>query len=231
MASRLLSALGQAVLYVAAHAFRVVAIATDEDSSTFATWPTITAGSGAPSEAQPDGSIYLRTSNGALYNRVGGAWVASAGGDGELTAIAALVSAADRVPYFTGAGTAALATFNALGRSLVGAASVAAARAALSLDTGDSPTFVQVTAALVGNASTATKLASASYYAGVEQTGTGAEQIFAHALGTTPSIVWVSLSEAPNPTLGFDVAYGVHSATEIKVTVTSGIKFFVFALK
>jgi hypothetical protein len=249
MASRLLSSLGQAVLFIAAHAFRVVAIATDEDSSTFASWPTITAGSAAPSEAQPNGSVYFRT-NGTIYSMVSSAWVALVGTDSELSALAGLTSAADRVPYFTGAGTAALATFNALGRSLVGAASVAAARAALSLDTGDSPTFAQVTAALVGNvtgnvsgssgsctgnAATATvgsSIAAASVYASVEQTGTGGEQIFAHGLGSTPAVIWTAITEAPVALgSGIDVAYGVMSATELRFTVTTGIKFRVFAIK
>lgn len=249
MASRLLSSLGQAVLFLAAHAFRVVAIATDEDSSTFAAWPTITAGTAVPTEAQPNASIYLRVNGTAasIYQRTGGAWVATVGADSAASAaLAALTPAADRVPYFTSASAAALATFTATGRAIVGAASVAAARAALALDTGNSPTFAQVTAALVGNvtgnvsgssgsctgnAATATKLAAGSYYSGVEQTGTGAEQIFAHTLGSTPSLVWASISEAPNPTVGFDIAYGAHSDTELRVTVTAGIKFFLFALK
>ncbi len=51
--------------------------------------------------------------------------------DADLTAIAALVSAADKLPYATGAGTWSLANFTAAGRSLVGAADAAAQRTAL----------------------------------------------------------------------------------------------------
>ncbi len=47
------------------------------------TSPTVSAGSGAPTEASPDGSLYLRTDGtdgtDSVYMRIAGAWVALAG--------------------------------------------------------------------------------------------------------------------------------------------------------
>jgi hypothetical protein len=121
--------------------------------------------------------------------------------DKELAALASVTSAADKVPYFTGDGTAAVAAYTAYGRTLTGLADAAAGRTALALVIG---TDVQGYSANLTALSGLTATTDKGLYT---RTGAGTAVVRSIAGTTSRIVVTNGDAVAGNPTidLGADV--------------------------
>ena len=76
---------GQYIRVVSGVAVRRLGLLLSGNSADDATAPTLTAGTGAPTAAEANGSLNQRT-NGYVYRRIGGAWELLAGAAGALAA-------------------------------------------------------------------------------------------------------------------------------------------------
>lgn len=83
-------------------------------------------------------TIDILNANDAMVIYCNGTSFSAFGYDKELSALASLTSASDKVPYFTGSGTADVAAFTSAARTFVAAADTAAETALLDEMVGDS---------------------------------------------------------------------------------------------
>ena len=192
------------------HVFSGVLLAKDQNTDDFTTAIPVTAGSGAPSHnAAVANEIYIRTDASdadlLLYRAINtsGSWETMIGS--ELTDLLAATNtwtAANTFSHASGVTTDTLTERTSAAGVTVDGCLIKDGRAAL--------------------------LATAAMFTSTEQTGTGSSQNVAHGFGAAPSMWWAVPTDT---TAGWVVSAASQDATNISITVTTGAKFRVYALK
>ena len=196
------------------------------DSAGLASAPTSTAILNGRFQTTDGNTLYY--SNGALLLKT------------PLTVINALTPAADRLPYFTGAGSAALATFTTFGRSLVDDADAATARTTLGLGTAATQAataFQPADATLTAIAGLTTSANKLPYFTGTDTatvtdlTSAGRLLISVASAGTTGQVLtsaggtapptWSSTSGGAQGATGAQGAAGAQGASGAQGTAGS----------